>query len=257
MTPDELREATAFAVQSAQLAGAFTLGYFNAGTPHELKEDRSPVTVADRGAEERLRKRIEAAYPDHGILGEEYGETRPGARARWILDPIDGTVSFISGVPLYAVLVALEVDAEVVAGVIHLPALGETVWAAKGQGCWWNGRRARVSDTTTLAQARLCTCGTKLMYDTGKAAPFERVRAASLLDRGWSDAYAYALLATGRCEVVMDPLMKIWDNAAPAICVREAGGRYGDWTGKDSHTAEEALATTAALHDEVLARIRG
>lgn len=240
MDAAQLREATAFAVESAQLAGAFTLGYFNAGTPHELKEDRSPVTVADRGAEERLRKRIEAAYPDHGILGEEYGETRAGARARWILDPIDGTVSFISGVPLYSVLVALELDGEVVAGVIHLPALGETVWAAKGQGCWWNGRRARVSDATTLSQSRLCTCGTKLMVDTGHNAEFERVRAGCLLDRGWSDAYAYALLATGRAEVVMDPIMKIWDNAAPAICVREAGGRFGDWQGNDTHTAPEA-----------------
>jgi histidinol phosphatase-like enzyme (inositol monophosphatase family) len=243
MDDQELRELTAFAVESAQLAGAFTLGYFNAGTPHELKADRSPVTAADRGAEERLRKRIGAAFPDHGILGEEFGETQGNGRARWILDPIDGTVSFICGVPLYAVLVGFEYDGEMVAGVIHLPALGETVWAAKGQGCWWNGRRARVSDTRELAAARLCA--------------FERVRAQCLLDRGWSDAYAYALVATGRAEIVLDPVMSIWDNAACMPCVVEAGGSFTDWSGNATHRGPEAVATNGALLQPVMAAIRG
>jgi len=257
MDAHELRELTAFAVESAQLAGAFTLGYFNAGTPHELKADRSPVTAADRGAEERLRKRIGDAYPDHGILGEEYGETTGNGRARWILDPIDGTVSFICGVPLYAVLVGFEYDGEMVAGVIHLPALGETVWASKGQGCWWNGRRAHVSDTRTLAQARLCTCGTKLLYEKGRGAAFERVREQCLLDRGWSDAYAYALVATGRAEIVLDPVMSIWDNAACMPCITEAGGSFTDWNGIATHRANEAMATNGALLEPTLAAIRG
>ncbi len=257
MDAQELRELTAFAVESAQLAGSFTLGYFNAGTPHELKADRSPVTAADRGAEERLRKRIGAAFPEHGILGEEFGETVGRGRGRWILDPIDGTVSFICGVPLYAVLVGFEYDGEMVAGVIHLPALGETIWAAKGQGCYWNGRRAKVSDTRELAAARLCTCGTKLMYERGRGAAFERVREGCLLDRGWSDAYAYALVATGRAEIVLDPVMSIWDNAACMPCIVEAGGSFTDWNGVATHKAAEAVATNGALLEPVLAAIRG
>ena len=257
MDAQELRELTAFAVESAQLAGSFTLGYFNAGTPHELKADRSPVTAADRGAEERLRKRIGAAFPEHGILGEEFGETVGRGRGRWILDPIDGTVSFICGVPLYAVLVGFEYDGEMVAGVIHLPALGETIWAAKGQGCYWNGRRAKVSDTRELAAARLCTCGTKLMYERGRGAAFERVREGCLLDRGWSDAYAYALVATGRAEIVLDPVMSIWDNAACMPCIVEAGGSFTDWNGVPTHKAAEAVATNGALLEPVLAAIRG
>lgn len=257
MDPQQLRELTAFAVESAQLAGSFTLGFFNAGTPHELKADRSPVTAADRGAEERLRKRIEQAFPGHGILGEEYGETKGREPGRWILDPIDGTVSFICGVPLYAVLVGFEWEGEMVAGVIHLPALGETVWAAKGQGCWWNGRRAQVSDTAALSQARLCTCGTKLIYDHGRGAAFERVREQCLLDRGWSDAYAYALVATGRAEIVLDPVMSIWDTAACMPCVVEAGGSFTDWSGNATHRAPEAVATNGKLLPAVMDAIRG
>jgi histidinol phosphatase-like enzyme (inositol monophosphatase family) len=257
MDTNELRDALAFAVESAQLAGAFTLGFYNTGTPHELKADRSPVTAADRGAEERLRRRIEAAYPDHGILGEEYGETKGRTDARWILDPIDGTVSFICGVPLYSVLVALEIAGEVALGVIHMPALGETVYAARGLGCWWNGRRARVSDARTLAEARLCTCGSKLIVDHGRGREYERVRDRCLLDRGWSDGYAYALVATGRAEIVMDPLMQVWDNAAVMACVVEAGGTFTDWAGTPSHTTKEALATNGRILPEVLAAIRG
>ena len=257
MDPAELRDVLAFAVESAQLAGSFTLGYFNAGTPHELKADRSPVTAADRGAEERLRKRIEAAFPDHGILGEEFGETKGRSPGRWILDPIDGTVSFISGVPLYAVLVGFEWAGEMIAGVIHLPALGETVWAGRGLGCWWNGRRARVSDTKDIAGARLCTCGSKLFVDNARGDAYARVRDACLLDRGWSDAYAYALVATGRAEIVMDPVMSIWDNAACMPCVIEAGGSFGDWHGNATHTTKEALATNGHLLPAVLEKIRG
>jgi len=257
MDAPQLRDVLEFAVESAQLAGAFTLGYFNAGTPHELKADRSPVTAADRGAEEKLRKRIEAAFPDHGILGEEFGETKGRSHARWILDPIDGTVSFICGVPLYSVLVAFEFEGEVLAGVIHLPALGETVYAARGLGCWWNGRRARVSDTRTLAESRLLTCGSKLLVDNGRGGEFERVRDRCLLDRGWSDGYAYALVATGRAEIVMDPVMQIWDNAACMPCLIEAGGSFTDWNGTPTHTAKEALATNGHVLPEVLAAIRG
>ncbi|MEW6250176.1 MAG: inositol monophosphatase family protein [Planctomycetota bacterium] len=249
----ELREILDFAVDSACSAGAFTLGYFNAGTGYELKADNTPVTAADRGAEERLRRRIEQAFPTHGIVGEEFGEKAGASPARWILDPIDGTLSFISGVPLYSVLVGFEWAGEMLAGVIHLPALNETIYAARGLGCRWNGRSARVSAISDLAQARLVATSTKLMRAQGRADAFERLAAACGIDRGWSDAYGYALLATGRAEIVVDPLMCIWDTAALVPVVTEAGGTVTDWLGRRTHTAPDVLATNGHLLTAALA----
>lgn len=259
MTDRELRQILDFAVEIAHEAGTFTLGYFDAAVPYELKHDRSPVTVADRGAEERLRKRIEAAFPDHGIVGEEWGEkpAAPGTPARWILDPIDGTQSFISGVPLYSVLVGFEWEGRMLAGVIHLPALRETVWAARGLGCWWDGRPARVSTVDNIHEARLIVTSVKFFQQHAEAAAYERLRDAVRIDRGWSDAYAYALLATGRCDIVADPMMHIWDNAALLPCVVEAGGKFTDWAGTETHTSRSALASNGRLHDVALRLLRG
>lgn len=257
MDAQELADILAFAVDAAQDAGTFTLDYFNADTPVELKADNSPVTTADRGAEERLRKRIAASFPTHGILGEEFGEELGREPARWIIDPIDGTFSFISGVPLYSVLIGFEWQGEMLAGVMHMPALRETVCAARGHGCWWNGRRARVSDVAELSQARLSVTSTKLFEQHGRMAAYDRLRAACRVDRGWADAYGYACLATGRVDVVLDPIMSIWDNAALLPVVTEAGGTFTDWSGNPTHTSSEALATNGRLHEHVLSTLRG
>lgn len=256
MNKTDLREILEFAVEAAQLAGTLTLGFFQAGTPHELKADNSPVTAADRGAEELLRRRIEAAFPTHGILGEEFGEKTGSTPARWIVDPIDGTFSFISGVPLYSVLVGFEWEGAMLAGVIHLPALRETVYAARGLGCWCSGRRARVSDVSELSQARLSATSIKLFEQQRRLDVYNRLRTACAADRGWADAYGYACLATGRVNVVLDPIMNIWDNAALLPVVTEAGGRFTDWSGNPTHTAPEALATNDRLHEQVLAALR-
>ncbi len=259
MNANELQSILDFAVESAQLAGTLTLGYFNAGVAAELKSDQSPVTAADRAAEQFLRQRIMAAFPSHGILGEECGETPAagGARAaRWILDPIDGTQSFISGVPLYCVLIGFEVAGEMLAGVIHMPALGETVYAARGHGCRWNGRAARVSPRRTLAEARLLCVGGKFVAECGRAREYERLRTACALERGWCDGYAYALVATGRAEIALDPRMALWDTAALQPVITEAGGMLTDWSGHPTHTAPEAVATNGHLHAEVVRLIR-
>jgi histidinol phosphatase-like enzyme (inositol monophosphatase family) len=252
-----LREVLDFAVEAAQLAGAFTLGYFNASPPVELKADRTPVTAADRGAEERLRQRIEQTFPTHGIVGEEYGEKTGTDPARWILDPIDGTFSFISGVPLYAVLIGFEWEGEAVAGVIHLPALAETVYAARGLGCRWNGRPARVSNVRDISQARLVYASAKFAKKHGKGPEFERLLAAAGNDRGWCDAYGYALVATGRAEIAVDPVMSLWDTAALYPVVTEAGGTLTDWRGTPTYRAPEALATNGHLLQPALSAIRG
>lgn len=253
----KLSEVLDFAVEAAQLAGSFTLGYFNASPPVELKADRTPVTAADRGAEERLRKRIETAFPTHGIVGEEYGEKIGTDPARWILDPIDGTFSFISGVPLYAVLVGFEWEGEAVAGVIHLPALQETVYAARGLGCRWNGRPAHVSDVKELSEARLVFASAKFAKKNGKGPEFERLLAAAGNDRGWCDAYGYALVATGRAEIAVDPVMSIWDTAALLPVITEAGGTLTDWRGNPTHKAPEAIATNGHLLKPALTAMYG
>jgi histidinol phosphatase-like enzyme (inositol monophosphatase family) len=252
-----LRELMEFAVEAAWQAGKITLEYFQTPFDLELKADLSPVTVADRRAEQMLREAIERRYPDHAVLGEEYGETGPdGARFRWVLDPIDGTKSFVRGVPLYGVMVAVERDAEAVVGVVNLPALGEVVYAARGEGAHWNGRRARVSTVDRLEDALVLSTGETAMGRFGRGAEYDRLRAASKTQRTWGDCYGHILVATGRAEVMLDPIMNIWDNAALLPILVEAGGTFTDWSGTATHTAPEAVSTNGRLLDRVLAEIR-
>ena len=261
MNDKQLQEVLAFAVDAARQAGDLTLKYFNTDTPYEMKADNTPVTAADRGAEELLRRRIEQAFPNHGILGEEFGETVGSEPARWILDPIDGTFSFICRVPTYCVLVGFEWEGEMLAGVIHMPALKETGYAAKGLGCRWDspgftGRPAHVSDVNELSKARLLHGGPKLMHKHNKLDAFNRLRDQVYAERGWCDGYSYLLIATGRAEIMLDPILKIWDTAALLPIVTEAGGTLTDWSGNTTHTAPEAVATNGHLFDQVMATIR-
>lgn len=219
MDSSQLREILDFARRAALAAGEFTLQHFHRDLSVEYKSDQSPVTIADRGAEELLRDRISKAFPTHGILGEEFGETRGRDPARWILDPVDGTFSFIRGVPLYCNLIGFEWEGQAVAGVIHMPALGEMVSGARGLGATWSTRShsggdwldrpSHVSDVRELDKACVIVTGVKNQYKHGRGAIWERIMHACLADRGWSDGYAYALLATDRAEIVLDPKMAI------------------------------------------------
>lgn len=247
-----------FATETAWKAGQLTLGYFQTGVTTDFKEDESPVTIADRKAEELIRARIEEAYPRYGIIGEEYGEAAAeGTERRWIIDPIDGTRSFVRGVPLYAVLIALEVDGDVPVGVAYYPALGEMIAAARGEGCWWNGRPARVSDADKLSDGIISFTDATTFSPFGRADEWARIQACGAPTRGWSDAYGYLLVATGRVEVMLDPIMSVWDCAPFLPIVEEAGGYFGDWDGNPTIRGNEAMATTKKLLPEVLALIRG
>ncbi len=257
MTPNELKEILEFAVDATREAGRLTLGYFREGVRVETKADDSPVTIADRVAEELLRERIAKAFPGHGILGEEFGEQEGSEPARWILDPVDGTFAFVSGVPLYTNLVGLEWRGEMVLGVINAPAVSELVCGAKGLGARWNGRPARVSEVARLSEARIATTSTRLLARHGREAAYRRLRRCCREERGWPDAYAFLLLATGRVDVVLEGIMSVWDNAAPAAVVTAAGGSFTDWRGRPTHRAPEALATNGRLLDAVLERLRG
>jgi histidinol-phosphatase len=246
------REALELLMQAvtdvARLAGDYALGHFGARSLRvEAKGDGSPVTVADRGAEERARAWIEARFPDDGILGEEFGTVRPRAARRWIVDPIDGTKSFVRGVPLWGTLVAVAEGERVLAGAVYAPAGGELVAAAAGCGAWWNGTRCRVSATSELSQATVLTTDDRFPADAGRRAAFARLSAAAGVSRTWGDCYGYLLVATGRAEAMVDDVVNPWDAAALHPVITEAGGAFTDWRGAATAFGGDAIATNAAL----------
>ncbi len=254
--PESLQPYYEFAVQTAYLAGKLTLGYFQADVRPEFKGDDTPVTIADRSAEQLIRQRIESTYPHHAIVGEEYGENDGSDTShRWFIDPIDGTKSFIRGVPLYAVLIGLEIEGQVEVGAAYFPALDEMVAAATGLGCWWNGRRAHVSAQTDLSRAVVTFTDVANFEAFGRAGAWERIARATYYRTGWGDAYGHALVATGRAELMLDPIMNVWDCGPFPPILQEAGGYFGDWQGNAGIHANEAMSTTSALLPNVLALI--
>jgi histidinol-phosphatase len=253
MAGESLRDLLEIAVELSEKAGEITLRYFQGQFAVETKPDASPVTIADREAEAYIRQAIESRFPDDGLIGEEFGEMRAEARRRWIIDPIDGTFSFVHGVPLYGVLIAVEQDDEPVLGVIRLPALKETVAAAKGEGCHWRGQRAQVSNTSVLSDAVCLTTGTDVKSEPGLSAALDRLGQTAGPARTWGDCYGYALVATGRADVMIDPLMHVWECAALLPIIEEANGRFTDWQGQRTIRGGNAVASNGLLHDQVLA----
>lgn len=256
--PESLRDFLDFAVETAYLAGRLTLGYYQIGLRPDFKGDDSPVTVADRKAEELIRSRIESKYPRHAIVGEEYGlKEGEGSPHRWYIDPIDGTKSFVRGVPLYAVLIGLEIERRVEVGVAYFPALDEMVAAASGEGCWWNGRRARVSAVSSLDRAVVSFTDVATFAQYNRAAEWKRIKQATYYRAGWGDAYGHMLVATGRVELMLDPIVSLWDCAPFPPILQEAGGYFGDWQGNVTIHTDQAMSTTQVLLPEVLALING
>jgi myo-inositol-1(or 4)-monophosphatase len=253
MPSHELRAYMNFAAETAHLAGRLTLGYFGTGLRPDFKADDTPVTVADRLSEELIRRRIEERYPDHAIVGEEFGEkATTGASHRWFIDPIDGTKSFMRGVPLYAVLIGLEVDGVVEVGAAYYPGTDELLCAATGQGAWWNGRRAHVSDLADLSRAFVSYTDISAFRSYGRQAAWDRLASRAYYRAGWTDAYGYLLVATGRIEIMLDPIMEPYDCGPFVPILKEAGGYFGDWRGNRTIFGREGLATNAALQQEVL-----
>jgi histidinol phosphatase-like enzyme (inositol monophosphatase family) len=238
-------------------AGSVTLEIFGSVLVAETKGDGTPVTIADRAAERLLRERILARFPHHGILGEEFGEENPGASIRWILDPIDGTRSFIRGVPLFGVLVGIEVEGEPTIGVAHFPALGETVTAALGEGCFWNGRGSRVSAVSQLAEAAALTTDPAELLEGPMAKGWRRLVRSVSLARSWGDCYGHILVATGRAEIMVDPILSPWDAAPFVPILREAGGAFTDKEGVPRADGGSGISTNGILHHQVLSLLRG
>ncbi len=248
-----------FAVETAWIAGQLTLEFFRLGVEPELKSDRTPVTEADRGAEELIRNRIAETFPGDSIVGEEFGagggtgDSENAAGRNWYVDPIDGTRSFVRGVPLYGILIGLEVKGRVEVGVAHFPGIGETVAAASGHGCTLNGEPARVRATASLAESYVSFGDPGLFVDPHHRKAWKRMMESTAYRVGWSDAYGHALVATGRLELMVDPQMSAWDCGPFPVILREAGGYFGDWDGNETIHCGRAVSTTRRLLPEVLA----
>jgi histidinol-phosphatase len=259
--PAELIDRWTFAVELAKAAGRHTLNYFQQDLQVERKSDRSPVTIADREAELLARQRIQQTFPADAILGEEYGETSGKSGYRWIIDPIDGTKSFIAGVPLYSTLIGLEHSGRSVVGVIYLPALDEGVHAARGGGAWHFAKDkpqspARVSTRTQLADGVFVTSQVDCYLQRGAGSVFEQLQAKAYITRTWGDGYGYFLVAIGRADVMIDPMMHLWDAASLQPVLEEAGGSFTDWRGESTIYSGEGIATNGLLLSEVLAITR-
>ncbi|MGM0786610.1 MAG: inositol monophosphatase family protein [Thermodesulfobacteriota bacterium] len=245
-----------FAAETAYLAGRLTLGYFQSGTRPEFKEDDTPVTVADKKAEKLIRSRIEKQYPGHAVVGEEFGSSQHSDKTHcWYIDPIDGTKAFVRGVPLYGVLIGLEIEGTVEVGAAYFPALNEMVTAATGHGCWFNGRRAGVSSVSELAKAVVAFTDAGSFEAFGRKLAWERIKKAAWVTAGWGDAYGHCLVATGRAEVMLDPVMNVWDCAPFPPILKEAGGYFGDWSGNATIYQGEAVSVNSHLLSGVLSMI--
>lgn len=238
-------------------AGQLTLKYFRHEIQINRKEDDSPVTVADREAETYLREQITASFPHDGIVGEEFPDRSGTSGYRWILDPIDGTKSFISGVPLYGTMVAVQHQMRSVIGVIAVPGLGECVHAAAGHGAWYEAGgkeaiRTHVSPCPRLAEGLLVTSQIDSFPERDAWDVYQKLEQSAWITRTWGDCYGYLLVATGRAVVMIDPVMEIWDAAAAQPIMEEAGGTFTDWQGRATVSAGEGIGTNGLVLDEVL-----
>lgn len=261
--PAELRARFDFARQIARQAGQLTLRYYRQpGVATERKSDNSPVTIADREAELLLRKLIAEAFPADTIVGEEFPKRDGTSGYTWILDPIDGTKSFISGVPLYGCMVGVTHGEQSVIGVLDFPPLDECLYAARGEGAWVvRGKaapeRAKVAPIAKLKDGLLVTSEVKTFNTRGARGAWEELEQAAWLLRTWGDCYGYALVATGRAAAMIDPILNVWDAAAVQPILEEAGGAFVDWQGRPTIHAGEAIGCAPGVLEEILAITRG
>ena len=260
--PSDLDQRLTAGLEAAQAAQELILQHYqSADLKVDVKSDDSPVTVADRGAEQLIRERLADAFPDDAVIGEEFGETSGTNAYRWILDPIDGTKAFVAGVPLFGCMLGLQRDRESVLGIVRFPALDEVIYAREGGGTWCQKgdaprRQTYVTQTDRLQKSLVCFTDVDGWVKVGRLDAFERLVEAALNARGWGDCYGHCLVALGRADAMVDPLLNPWDAAALVPIVREAGGRFTDWTGVTTIEGGNGVSTNGRVHDEVLGRLR-
>ena len=251
----------ACAVELAKLGGQLTLKYFQtSGVEVERKGDNSPVTIADKQAEELIRSELSLRFPSDAILGEEFGSHEGTSDYQWIVDPIDGTKSFISGVPIYSTLIGIVRHRECLGGVIYIPALDEIVFAAQGTGTWHSLRgadptRCHVS-TRPLSQGLFVTTQFDSFKKRGAGEGYQQLEKASYISRTWGDGYGYLLVATGRAEVMVDPIANPWDLAAVQPVVEEAGGKFTNWLNESTVFGGDGIGSNGLVHQEVIEMLK-
>jgi histidinol-phosphatase len=241
---------------AARVAGDIAMRHYRTALTIESKVDGSPVTIADREAEGAVREWIAERFPEDAIEGEELGITRGDAQRRWVIDPIDGTKTFVRGVPLWGTLIAVIEDREVLAGAAYFPAVGEIIAAAPGEGAWWNDARSAVSRVDRIDRATVLTTDARYPGDDAKRSAWQALSGQALVSQTWGDCYGYLLVATGRAEVMADPRMSVWDAAALQPIIEEAGGVFTDWSGARTAFGGNAIATNAELAAETRALLR-
>jgi histidinol-phosphatase len=259
----ELEHWLAFAQAACDAADDIALRHFRRDIEVLTKPDRTFVTEADRSIERLIRERIATAFPDHGLVGEEYGAEAGAGRHRWYIDPIDGTHNFIRGVPLFGTLLALEVDGELQVGVISAPAMRERWYARRGGGAWSVGaagiegpRRITVSRVARIEDAQVLYGSATDNRTSGLMPGFDALVAAAWRERGFGDFWGYALVAEGAAEVMLETGMSAWDLAAPQVLIEEAGGRVTDVAGERRIDAPSFVGSNGHLHDAILSRLR-
>ena len=246
MTPSSLLEAVQEVVR---ICGHVAYRHFRTGLPVEWKPDGSEVTQADREAEGAARDWIRHHFPQDAIVGEELGSEGGGGQRRWLIDPIDGTRTFVRGVPLWGSLAAVEQGGKVVAGAINCPATGDLLVAAIGEGCWHNGVRTSVSAVGELSRATILATDHRFASRPSRAERWAALSGQVAVTRSWGDCYGYVLVATGRAELMVDNRMRPWDVGALIPVIEEAGGELTDWRGRRG-IGPDTVATNAALAAE-------
>lgn len=245
------------ALLAARAAGEIALASFRSGLAVERKADRSPVTEADRACERRIVEILRERHPDYGFLGEELGEQEGRTRTRWIVDPIDGTKSYVRGIPFFATLIGLEEDGEVTLGVVHAPATGELVHAVRGRGAFdERGERLRVTEVDSLERAMVSFGGLAIFRTSGRWRAFEEIVSRTARQRGFGDYLGSVMVARGWSEAMLELDVKPWDLAPLKILVEEAGGRFTDFEGAATIYGGSAVVTNGRVHDELLEILR-
>ena len=248
----ELKELTEQAADIAKLGGDSTLNLFKKGVKVESKSDNSPVTEADRLAEELIRIEIQKRFPGHGIIGEEFGAESENNDIIWVIDPIDGTQSFVHGVPFYTTLIGILINGKPEIGIIYAPALDELLYASTGNGCFLNGEKVQVRKCENLSESTLLTTDITNISTYKFDRPFQELLKHVSIHRTWGDAYGHLMVATGRADIMFDPVLKIWDAAPLLTVITEAGGAFTDTAGNETIETGNAISTNRSLKNSVL-----
>jgi histidinol-phosphatase len=245
------------AVDAARKAGGLALSYYESTFEIEHKADKSPVTIADKQAEELIREMVAKAFPTDGFLGEEFGDQFGSSGFRWVIDPIDGTKSFIRHVPLWATLIGLEYQGEQIGGVAHIPVFGMTYHSLRGAGAYMNERKIRVSSVANLADSLMCYSSINWFAKYGREKSFIELASRTQRQRGYGDFYGFVLVAEGAAELMVEHGVNPWDIAATKAIIEEAGGRFTDWDDNPTIHRPDVVASNAKVHAEALAILRG